>query len=743
MLKWFPNSHTSASGDNLLVHHLPRFFKELPPLDESVSYLYGWLAGYFAADGCVAADGTVILNSARREDLEFVRTVCTRLGIATYGITSQSRVGLGTEPTDLFRVHFVSDDLTEDFFLLETHRKRFVDAEKKYARLGWVVQSVEATDRVEEVFCAEVEDGHAFVLEDNILTGNCFGCGEGGDVIAFVMKIDGLGFGEAVERLADKYGVQLQREDGDERDDRPRGPQRGKLIEANRVAQEFYAEHLASPDALPARQFLAERSFDQSHAEQFGIGFSPRGGEDLFRHLRARGFSQDEVVAAGLVRIGRSPYDFFRGRLMWPIRDASGDTIGFGARRILEDDRIEAKYLNTGETPVYKKSQVLYGIDLARKEIAKSSQAVVVEGYTDVMACHLAGVGTAVATCGTAFGDEHSRVLRRFLHDHEEFRGEVIFAFDGDAAGQKAALRTFAGDQNFVSQTYVAVEPDGLDPCDLRIKKGDAAVRELVARRVPLYRFVLGNIVGKYDLDRADGRVDALREGARLVSSIRDRSKVDAFARELAGMVGADPDEARAEVRRAAKRPPQQSRTDDRRAPQPPAEEAPPAPRRQLPDLRDPRFALERETLKLVIQHPMVIGRTTGDIGANDFRHPTYRAVWELIAAAGGPAAGSGDPAWTSRIIEGATDPEVSLAISALAVEPLLTHKEPDAAYVAEHVFRLLELTTARRIAEIKSKLQRTNPVEHAEEFNRMFGELAALEAHRRALRDRLGGSTT
>jgi len=268
-------------------------------------------------------------------------------------------------------------------------------------------------------------------------------------------------------------------------------------------------------------------------------------------------------------------------------------------------------------------------------------------------------------------------------------------------------------------------------------------VRELVARRVPLYRFVLGNVVGKYDLDRADGRVDALREGARLVSSIRDKSKVDAFARELAGMVGADPDDARAEVRRAAKRPPQQSRTDDRRTPQPAAEEAPPAPRRQVPDLRDPRFALERETLKLVIQHPMVIGRTTGDIGANDFRHPTYRAVWELIAAAGGPAAGSGDPAWTSRIIEGATDPEVSLAISALAVEPLLTHKEPDAAYVAEHVFKLLELTTARRIAEIKSKLQRTNPVEHAEEFNRMFGELAALEAHRRALRDRLGGSTT
>ena len=384
---------------------------------------------------------------------------------------------------------------------------------------------------------------------------HCFGCGEGGDVINFLMKIDGLSFVESVERLADKYGVQLRREEGDVREDRPKGPSRQRLIEAHREAQEFYADQLSSPDALVARQFLSERGFDQAAAEQFGIGFSPREGDTLFKHLRAKAFSQEELVTGGLVAVGRSAYDRFRGRLMWPIRDATGDTIGFGARRIFDDDRIDAKYLNTSETPIYKKSQVLYGIDLARREIARSSQAVIVEGYTDVMACHLSGVGTAVATCGTAFGDEHSRVLRRFLNDHEEFRGEVIFTFDGDAAGQKAALRAFGGDQNFVSQTYVAVEPTGMDPCDLRIKSGDAAVRELVARRVPLYRFVLSNVVGKYDLDRADSRVDALREAARLVSSIRDKSKVDAFSRELAGMIGIDVDEARAEVRRAASRP--------------------------------------------------------------------------------------------------------------------------------------------------------------------------------------------
>lgn len=560
---------------------------------------------------------------------------------------------------------------------------------------------------------------------------HCFGCGESGDVISFLMKIDGLTFTETVERLAEKAGVMLRREEGDARDERPKGPQRQRLIEANRVAQEFYAEQLATPEALAARQFLSERGFDQTAAATFGIGFAPRDGEALFKHLKGRGFTQEETVEAGLVAIGRSAYDRFRGRLLWPIRDAPGDTIGFGARRIFEDDRIEAKYLNTPETKIYKKSQVLYGIDLARREIARSSQAVIVEGYTDVMACHLSGVGTAVATCGTAFGDDHARVLRRFLHDHEEFRGEVIFTFDGDAAGQKAAIRAFGGDQNFVSQTYVAVEPDGLDPCDLRIKKGDAAVRELVARRVPLYRFVLANIVSKYDLDRADGRIDALRESARLVSSIRDRSKVDAFAREIAGMVGVDVDEARAEVRRAAKRKPGQ---DPRAA----AAEQPAAPRSAVPDLRDPRFSLERETLKLVVQHPMTIGRATSEIGPNDFTHPTYRAVWELVAGAGGPGAGANDPGWVTRLRDAAGEPAVSSAVSELAVEPL--KKEPDAAYVAQHVFALMELTTARRINAIKSKLQRTNPVEQAEEFNKMFGELAALEAHRRMLRDRLAG---
>jgi DNA primase len=554
---------------------------------------------------------------------------------------------------------------------------------------------------------------------------HCFGCGVGGDVIKFVMEIDGLGFSETVERLAEKVGVQLRYEEGGPA--RPRGgPQRPRLIDAHRVTAEWYAEQLATPEALTARQFLDSRGFDADAAAHFGVGFSPRGGEVLLKHLRQKGFTDEEMVTSGLIGQGRGLYDRFRGRLMWPIRDSSGDTIGFGARRIFDDDTIEAKYLNTPETPIYHKSQVLYGIDLARREIARASQAVIVEGYTDVMACHLAGVKTAVATCGTSFGDDHARVIRRLLHDHDEFRGEVIFTFDGDAAGQKAALRAFEGDQIFAGQTYVAIEPTGLDPCDLRLQQGDAEVRELVARRVPLYRFVLANVVQRYDLDRADGRIDAMREAAKLVTSIRDRSKVDAFARELAGMLGIEPADVQREVRRAAAR----SST--------PAQVAAPGDRRpaaELPDPRDPRLMLERETLKLVIQHPGVVGRSARDVDGDDFTHGAYRALWSGIQAAGGPT--SADAQWASKLRDAQEDLRLQSLVSALAVEPLHSTKEPDDAYVSQHVLRLRELTAMRRIADLKSRLQRTNPVDQATDYNRMFGELVALEQHRRSLRER------
>jgi DNA primase len=568
----------------------------------------------------------------------------------------------------------------------------------------------------------------SFQVRPSMGSYHCFGCGAGGDVFRFVMEIEGMPFVEAVERLADKYGVQLRREESDTPGPRRDPNRRSRLVEANKVAAEFYVEQLlTTADAVAGRQFLDQRGFDKDAAARFTVGFAPRSGEALLRHLRGRGFSDDEVVAAGLAASNaRGAYDRFRGRLLWPIRNLPGEVVGFGARRLFDDDRIEAKYLNTPETTLYKKSQVLYGVDKARRAIAGGMQAVVVEGYTDVMACHEAGVETAVATCGTAFGDDHAKILRRLLADHDEFRGEVIFTFDGDEAGQRAAMKAFAGDQQFQAQTYVAVDPDGRDPCDIRMAAGDEAVRELVARRVPLYRFVLRNVVDRYDLDRADQRVNALREAARLVASVRDRSKVDAFARELAGMVGLDVEEVRTEVRKAASRPTGATAEPARRE-------------SRVADVREPRFADEREAMKAVLQLPHLVGGAAADIDEHDFTHPWLAALWQAVAAAPLPA--SPDPGWLSTVIDRTTEQGARSAATALAVEPLRFRDDPDADDVAALLARLQELTTMRRVEQLKSRLQRTNPIEQAEDYNRLFGQLVALEQQRRALRERALGA--
>jgi DNA primase len=553
---------------------------------------------------------------------------------------------------------------------------------------------------------------------------HCFGCGEGGDVITFVQKINHVSFAEAVEFLADRVGLQLRYSDGGGQRVEP--GLRLRILEANQLAAEFFAAQLTSPSGLPGRQFLDGRGFDQAAAQQFGIGFAPTGGRELGQHLKGRGFTDEELVKAGLVR--ENGWDFFQGRVLWPIRDAGRSVLGFGARRIFDDDRMPAKYLNTPETIVYKKSNVLYGLDLARGNIAKKNQAVVVEGYTDVMACHLAGVDTAVASCGTAFGDDHARLLQRLLGTGDVSGGEVIFTFDGDAAGQAAALKVFKGDQNFLAQTYVAVEPTGLDPCDLRMQSGDAALRELVGRRVPLYRFVMRNVISGYDLDRVDGRLAALRAAAPLVSSIRDASLVPGYLRELAQLLGMDPEEVRREVKVTVQR---RSRAESRR-PEPVSGEAlpgmpEPQPRLPLPDPRDRRLEAERGTLRLIVRAPETFDAAWNGLTSDDFTHPAFRALFECVLAAG-----EGPGGWTQRILAARPDPVLEQLVVSLAVEPVL--REPTEAYAREYAAQLRVLTRSRQIAELKSKLQRTNPLDDQPAYNRMFAALVNLEKERKEL---------
>lgn len=552
----------------------------------------------------------------------------------------------------------------------------------------------------------------------------CFGCGEGGDVIKFVERINNMGFTDAVAWLSDKVGVVLQYEDA------PGAPRvepgrRMRVIEANRLAEEFFVGHLATPDAVVARRFLDGRGFDRDAAERFGCGFAPTDGKALLRHLTAHGFSREELLAAGLVR--EAGWDFFQGRLLWPIRDAGRTTLGFGARRLFDDDRMPAKYLNTPETIVYKKTHVLYGLDLARTQIGKKNQAVIVEGYTDVMACHLAGVDTAVATCGTAFGSDHSRIIHRLMTSDNA--SEVIFTFDGDAAGQAAALKAFKEDAVFSAQTYVAVEPSGLDPCDLRLQQGDAAVRELVARRQPLYRFVMKNIVGRYDLDRVEGRLGAVREAAPLVKSVRDAARVSGYLRELAGMVGMDDAEVRAEVARVNQR-----RSDEpHQAPDADlaAANTPSAPGQQqlllAPDPRDRRLEVERGLLQLVVQEPGCFDERWFGVLPEHFQHPTYRVLFEVAAAAEDRSRG-----WAQRLADLVGDPVGEQLVAALSVEPLL--HAPSPAYAARYAARLRLAHQERRIAQVKSWLQRTNPVDDQPTYNRGFVKLLELEAERRRL---------
>jgi DNA primase len=568
----------------------------------------------------------------------------------------------------------------------------------------------------------------------------CFGCQEGGDVIRFLEKIDNLSFTEAVERLAARYGVQLRYEDAGSGVGRERAP-KTRYVEANRAAQEFYAEQLASSaEAESGRAFLRERGFDQAAAERFGVGYAPKGWDSLTKHLRGRGFGDTELLAAGLLsqRAGGGAYDRFRGRLVWPIHSPAGDVIGFGARRLYEDDT-GPKYLNTPETPVYRKSEVLFGLDLARRDIGRLQQAVVVEGYTDVMACHLSGVGTAVATCGTSFGEDHVRVLRRLLMDRNELRGEVVFTFDGDAAGRKAAVRAFTEDKNFVTQTFVAVQPDGLDPCELWQQRGPEAVKDLVASRVPLSEFVVRSVLADYDLATPEGRVAALRAAAPVVASTKDASLRPEYARSLAGWLGMEVQPVLDAVGSAARAGARASRASAGPA-APQGAVAPPAVVVDRPRPDDRALLVDREALKTALQHPGLSGAAFDELPPEAFGHPAYVAVRSAIAGAGGAASGGGGAAdvWVKRVLEASATDAVRSVVTELAVEPLRIAGEPDGRYVDEQVSHLGERMVQRRVADVRSRLQRIDPA--ADEYQQVFGELVALEQERRQLRERAAG---
>ncbi|MER6537569.1 DNA primase [Streptomyces sp900105755] len=571
---------------------------------------------------------------------------------------------------------------------------------------------------------------------------HCFGCQEGGDTLTFVMKVDHLSFSEAVERLAARAGITLRYEEGGYNPSHQRG-ERIRLVEAHKIAAAWYAEQLAtSPEAETGRVFLAERGFDQAAAVHFGVGYSPQGWDHLTRYLRGQGFTDKELVSSGLSQEGRrGPIDRFRGRLMWPIRDIGGEVVGFGARKLYEADN-GPKYLNTPDTAIYRKSQVLYGIDLAKQHIAKASRAVVVEGYTDVMACHLAGVTTAIATCGTAFGGEHIKILRRLLMDNGSAR--VIFTFDGDAAGQKAALRAFEDDQKFAAETYIAIAPDGMDPCELRLAKGDDAVVDLTEPRTPLFEFALRQIVARYDLDTPAGRAAALDEAAPVVARIKNSGAQHEVAVQLAGMLGI------LDTQFVVKRVAQLARwardkggsgrgAGSARGPQQPSYDtavARPAVSGPALNLRNAVFATERELLKLALQRPELVSPAFDAYGIDEFTAEPYAAVRRTIMEAGGAEYGAQDPQeYLVRVREAAADDGVRAMVTELAVEAIM-RRTVDENYAGEQLVTVRRRAVDRRIHEIQITLTRLANGGDPAQLAAVQNELWVLQQYGQALRE-------
>ncbi|UWX98070.1 DNA primase [Arthrobacter zhaoxinii] len=629
------------------------------------------------------------------------------------------------------------------------------------------------------------ERSPSFHVRPQVGSYHCFGCGESGDVISFVQKMDHGTFSETVEKLAARLGYELHYEDGGTGPRREDVGKRQRLLDAHKVAAEFFRSQLGTQGAAAARNFLQERGFDPAAAEHFGVGYAPQGWDSLLKHLTSKGFTREELAETGMFSTGSDAsrfYDRFRGRLIWPIRDLTGAVIGFGARKLYEDDQ-GPKYLNTPETPLYKKSQVLYGIDLAKRDIAKTRQLVVVEGYTDVMACHLAGITTAVATCGTAFGTDHIKIARRLLSD-DGTGGEVIFTFDGDAAGQKAALRAFEEDQRFTAQTYVAVDPNGMDPCDIRQTHGDSAVAELISSRRPLFEFAIRSTLRKFDLNTVEGRVSALRAAAPVVADIRDPAMRPAYARELAGWLGTDVDDVSRAVNAATKRgkaapgadtagqtipagrspegqqgrqqygqrggqqrgsqqqygrrdeqPRQwqgQNQTYGREQSRP--QEPEPSSAFSRPNLSDPAARMERQALEVALQQPGMLDAGQWErFKAVRFTVPAYVAVHDAIRAAGD--AGTAPAAWVERVREELPEPLRGF-VSELAVTPLPA-RDADALamYCRDILNRLFELQVTHLKAEKLGQLQRLDPNADQELFHQLNRELMELEMQRRALR--------
>ncbi len=525
---------------------------------------------------------------------------------------------------------------------------------------------------------------------------HCFGCGKSGDVFGWVQETQGLGFSDAVELLARRAGVTLTQdpEAAKKRDRRER------LIDAVGRAVSFYHDRLkTADDAGSARSYLRSRGYDSDVVDRFHLGYSPDAWETLVKHLRDSGVRDEAMVGAGLASRSRrgTLVDRFRNRLMFPIYDVRGDAVGFGAR-LLDGDG--PKYLNSPETPIYHKARLLYGLNWSKSQIVRADEAVVVEGYTDVIAFHLADMPVAVATCGTAMGEDHLDLLRRFSK-------RVVLAFDADEAGAGAAERGFERSVPGDLDLRVAILPEGRDPADLVADGRTEALASAIEGAVPLLQFRIDRELAGFNLHEAESRGKAIRAAAALIALHPDSVVRQEYAVLLSRRTGVDLAIVESAISNRGTRPVPIEVVDEERL--------------------TGAQRTEREVLRLLLANDRDI-RALGPT-ADLFSVPQHRAAFEIVEGIVDGLEPGASPDLGSAIGSDERPEAVLLRSLAMQRQPL--------AEASDVMKRLEQEAVERRIKALQEELATVDAETDPQKYSDLFERIKILQNERRNLRSR------
>jgi DNA primase len=528
---------------------------------------------------------------------------------------------------------------------------------------------------------------------------HCFGCGEGGDAIGFLRAVEQLGFGEAVENLAREAGVTVRYE-GDTPAERRAASRRQALYRANEEAAELYRGLLREgQEGQDARTYLAERGVDLETAAAFGVGYAPGYPDFLIRRL-ARSLSTEILVEAGLVIRDSegNVRDRFRGRITFPVHDLSGRAVGLGARVLPGEREDGPKYLNSPETPVYRKGEVLYNLHRAKGAVARTGEIHVVEGYTDVIALAQAGIETAVATCGTALGEGHFRLASRFAQ-------RMVLAFDSDEAGARAAERAFQFLEAYPLQPVVLILPEGLDPADFVRSHGGEALRELATTALPLVEYMLRRTVRRHDLSTVEGQTAAVAAGLPMVEQLGDPVRQAEYAHQLAELAGVTEGSVVLSLERRLTGRPTEVREAVKRA--------------------SAQERVEREMLRILARDADAFASLSPRLQPDHFQTVRNRDLFALLGEAGGDV---------GSFVARSQDEKAAKALSAIALEPL--DGEASIAYAEDVWARLLEFALKRKSTALRQELQKLNPTTDPR-YDDLFQQLIAIDGELRRLRER------